>query len=81
VARNGKSPNMRLNEAKARFHQVQARLCGDLGVGLRGVTADILVASLLDVCDSEERYPDLLAAVQQERAQRAKGKDSGRQVE
>lgn len=75
---------MRLKkDTNSQFHQLQAALCGDLGVGLRGVTADILTAAMLRVCNTEQRYPELLAAVRDERIQRTKGDTSSdrREVE
>lgn len=77
MAKHGSSPNLRLKEQSTqRFHRVQAKVAGELGLGLRGVTADILVAALLRVCDTDEYLPALVAAVNEERTQRMKGDDT-----
>jgi hypothetical protein len=66
------SPNVRLTEARGEFHLAKARLARDLGVGVRGVTDDILVSSMLRICFTDDTYPTLLDDVRQERVARGK---------
>jgi hypothetical protein len=70
------SPNVRLKTGtNDLFHTVQARVAGELSLGLRGVTADILVASMLRMCTTPTNFPALVQAVVAEREHRAKGPD------
>lgn len=74
MSNSGPSPNLRLSDTNDAFHQAQQRVADELGLrlGSWGVTADIMVAALLRVCDTEERFPDLVEAVRQERLMRGK---------
>lgn len=71
----GQSPNYRIKEDTDRlFRVVQSDMAGKLQVSLRGVTVDILVASLLHFSRNPQQYPGgLVDAVREERLRRGKG--------